>query len=63
MEVNVAAVTVSVVSELMLLTGSVAVMVTLPGAIPSAKPSLPLALLIVAVAVSLELQVTDAVIS
>jgi hypothetical protein len=63
MEVNVAAVTVRVVLELIVLVGSVAVIVTDPGATAFANPLVALSLLIVAIVVSLELQVTEAVIS
>ena len=63
MEVKVAAVTVSVVSALTLLAGSVAVIVVVPAAMASANPFLALSLLTVATEVSLELQVTEAVIS
>ena len=63
MEVKVAAVTVSVVSALTLLAGSVAVIVVVPAAMASANPLLALSLLTVATEVSLELQVTEAVIS
>ena len=59
MVVNVAVVTINVVVELILLAGSVAVIVTVPGSIPSATPLLALSLLMVATAVSLELHVTD----
>ena len=61
MEVNVAAVTVSVVSELISLAGSVAAIVAAPGAMPSAKPLLPVTLLMEAILVSLELHVTEVV--
>ena len=63
MEVKVAAVTVSVVSALTLLAGSVAVIVVVPAAMAAANPLLALSLLTVATEVSLELQVTEAVIS
>ena len=63
MAVKVAAVTVSVVSALTLLAGSVAIIVVVPAATALAKPLLALSLLTVATEVSLELQVTEAVIS
>ena len=63
MVVNVAVVTINVVVELILLAGSVAVIVTVPGSIPSATPLLALSLLMVAIVASLESQVTEAVIS
>jgi hypothetical protein len=63
MEVNVAAVTVSIVVELIVLVGSVAVIVTEPGATAFAKPLLLLSLLMVATVVSLEVHVTKAVTS